>query len=59
MPASWARGCGVPGLDRRSSESGLMAIAGWTRTDMLVRYTRAHVSERAAQGAARLNLGAL
>jgi hypothetical protein len=23
------------------SESGLMAIAGWTRTDMLVRYTRA------------------
>ena len=23
------------------SESGLMAMAGWTRTDMLVRYTRA------------------
>lgn len=41
------------------SESGLMAIAGWTRTDMLVRYTRAHASERAAQEAARLNLGAL
>ncbi len=30
------------------SESGLMAIAGWTRTDMLVRYTRARASERAA-----------
>ena len=41
------------------SESGLMAVAGWTRTDMLVRYTRAHASERAAQEAARLNLGAL
>lgn len=41
------------------SESGLMAIAGWTRTDMLVLYTRAHASERAAQEAARLNLGAL
>lgn len=41
------------------SESGLMAIAGWTRTDMLVRYTRAHASERAEQEAARLNLGAL
>ena len=35
-----------------------MAIAGWTRTDM-VRYTRAHASERAAQEAARLNLCAL
>lgn len=41
------------------SESGLMAIAGWTRTDMLVRYTRARASERAAAEAARLNLGAL
>ncbi|MGY2875871.1 integrase [Marmoricola sp. URHA0025 HA25] len=30
------------------SESGLMAIAGWTRTDMLIRYTRARASERAA-----------
>jgi site-specific recombinase XerC len=39
------------------SESGLMAIAGWTRTDMLVRYTRAHASERATYEAARLNLG--
>jgi hypothetical protein len=36
-----------------------MAIAGWTRTDMLVRYTRAHASERPAQEAHRLNLGEL
>jgi site-specific recombinase XerD len=39
------------------SESGLMAIAGWTCTDMLVRYTRARASERAAVEARRLNLG--
>lgn len=36
-----------------------MAIGGWTRIDMLVRYTRAHASERAAHDAARLNLGAI
>ena len=41
------------------SESGLMAIAGWTRTDMLVRYTRARASERAADEARQLNLGEL
>ena len=41
------------------SESGLMAIAGWTRTDMLVRYTRARASERAAVEARRLNVGEL
>jgi site-specific recombinase XerD len=41
------------------SESGLMAIAGWTRTDMLVRYTRAHACERAAAEAARLDLGSI
>ena len=35
-----------------------MAIAGWTRTDMLVRYTRSGASERAADEARRLNLGA-
>lgn len=29
------------------------------RTEVLVRYTRAHASERAAQEAAHLNLGAL
>jgi integrase len=39
------------------SESGLMAMAGWTRTDMLVRYTRATAAERARDEAARLNLG--
>jgi integrase len=41
------------------SESGLLALAGWTRSDMLVRYTRARASERAAEEARRLNLGAL
>lgn len=41
------------------SESGLMAIAGWTRSDMLVRYTRARASERAAVEARRLDLGNL
>jgi site-specific recombinase XerD len=41
------------------SESGLMAIAGWTRTDMLVRYTRARAGERAADEARRLNLGTI
>jgi integrase len=41
------------------SESGLMAMAGWTRTDMLVRYTRATAAERAADEARRLNLGDL
>lgn len=41
------------------SESALMAIAGWTRTDMLVGYTRAHAAERAAMEARRLNLGDL
>jgi integrase len=39
------------------SETGLMAMAGWTRSEMLVRYTRARASERAAEEAWRLNLG--
>ena len=39
------------------TESGLMAMAGWTRTDMLVRYTRANPSERAAAEARRLDRG--
>lgn len=39
------------------SEGGLMAVAGWTRPDMLVRYTRARASARAAEEAQRLNLG--
>jgi hypothetical protein len=36
-----------------------MAVAGWTRPDMLQRYTRARASERAAEEARRLNLGDL
>lgn len=39
------------------SENGLMAVAGWTRPDMLVRYTRAQSEARAAIEARRLNLG--
>jgi site-specific recombinase XerD len=41
------------------SESGLMAMAGWTRVEMLIRYTRAGACERAADEARRLNLGAI
>ncbi len=46
-------------LAKGGSESGLMAMAGWARTDMLVRYTRARASQRAAKEARRLNLGEL
>lgn len=41
------------------SEGGLMAVAGWTRPDMLLRYTRAQAEARAADEAKRLNLGEL
>lgn len=41
------------------SEGGLMAVAGWTRPDMLMRYTRAQASDRAAEESKRLNLGEL
>jgi len=41
------------------SESGLMAVAGWTRPDMLMRYTKAQASARAADEARGLNLGDL
>jgi site-specific recombinase XerD len=41
------------------SEGGLMAVAGWTRPDMLLRYTRAQASARAADEARKLNLGDL
>jgi len=41
------------------SEGGLMAVAGWTRPDMLMRYTQAQASSRAAVEARRLNLGDL
>jgi integrase len=41
------------------SEGGLMAVAGWSRRDMIDRYTK-HTSEaRAADEARRLNLGDL
>lgn len=39
------------------SEMGLMAVAGWARPDMLMRYTKAQASARAAEEASRLNLG--
>jgi hypothetical protein len=34
-------------------------VAGWTRPDMLLRYTRSQASARAAEEAQRLNLGEL
>src|SRR5215207_4864670 len=46
-------------LSKGGSESGLMAVAGWTRPDMLLRYTKAQASARAAEEALRLNLGEL
>lgn len=46
-------------LAAEGSEGGLMAVAGWTRRDMLDRYTRATAAERAAEEARRLNLGDL
>lgn len=39
------------------SEGGLMAAAGWSRRDMLDRYTRATSERRAGEEARRLNLG--
>jgi integrase/recombinase XerD len=39
------------------SEGGLRAVAGWTRPDMLLRYTKAQASARAADEARKLNLG--
>lgn len=41
------------------SEQGLMATAGWQRSDMLARYTKAQREARAAEEAKRLNLGSL
>lgn len=68
-----ARRAGIPGfhphilrhtaahrwLAAGGSEGGLMAVAGWTRPDMLARYPQARASERAAEEARRLNLGEL
>lgn len=39
------------------SEQGLMAVAGWSTSDMLGRYTRARASDRAAAEARTLDLG--
>ena len=44
-------------LARGGSEGGLMAVAGWSRRDMIDRYTRATSERRAAEEARRLNLG--
>lgn len=41
------------------SEGGLMAVAGWSRRDMLDRYTRASSETRAADESRRLGLGDL
>jgi len=41
------------------SEGGLMAVAGWTRRDMLDRYTEYTKAQRAAEESRRLNLGDL
>ncbi|WP_141494399.1 tyrosine-type recombinase/integrase [Kytococcus schroeteri] len=46
-------------LSKGGSESGLMAMAGWTRPDMLMRYTKAQASARAAEESRRLDLGEL
>jgi site-specific recombinase XerD len=46
-------------LSAGGSEGGLMAMAGWTRPDMLMRYTKAQASARAAEEARGLNLGDL
>lgn len=46
-------------LSRGGSESGAMAVGGWTRPDMLMRYTKAQASARAAEEARTLNLGEL
>jgi site-specific recombinase XerD len=46
-------------LSAGGSESGLMAVAGWSRPDMLMRYTKAQAQARAAEEARSLNLGDL
>lgn len=46
-------------LARGGSEGGLMAVAGWSRRDMIDRYTKASSERRAADEARRLQLGDL
>lgn len=44
-------------LARGGSEQGLMAVAGWTRPDMLMRYTAAQASERAIDESRAIGMG--
>jgi len=46
-------------LEAGGSEGGLMAVAGWSRRDMIDRYTKSTSERRAAEEARRLNLGDL
>jgi len=46
-------------LAKGGTEGGLMAMAGWSQPDMLMRYTRARAEHRAIEEAHRLNLGEL
>jgi hypothetical protein len=39
------------------SEGGLMSLAGWSRRDMIDRYTAHTAADRAAEEARRLGLG--
>lgn len=44
-------------LDAGGSEGGLMAMAGWSRRDMIDRYTKSTSERRAGEESRRLNLG--
>lgn len=44
-------------LEKGGSEGGLMALAGWSRRDMIDRYTKATSERRAGEEARRLNVG--
>ena len=46
-------------LSAGGSEGSLMAVAGWSKREMLDRYTRATAAERAAEEARKLDLGDL
>jgi integrase len=46
-------------LAKGGSEGGLMAVAGWSNSAMLHRYSKAQASARAAEEARGLNLGEL
>lgn len=47
-PHSFRRGFATTWLDRGGSESSLMSLAGWTSTQMVRRYTKAHRARLAA-----------